>query len=95
MAKYRPATSEVKPAVLVAVQYPEADSAAAAHTRFAAALLPTAEDGFTQREDGSWIGCGLADNLLIVVADAADRKTAANLIEACAQRRDKGPSGRQ
>ena len=95
MAKYRPAASDAKPAVLVAVQYPDADSAAAAHEEFTAALLPAAEGGLVQQEDGNWIGCVLAGNLVIVVADAADRKTAANLIEACAQRREKGSSGRQ
>jgi hypothetical protein len=94
MAKYRPAASEKKPAVLVAVQYPDADAAEAAHSRFSAALLPAAEDGLAQQDDGNWLGCRCADDLLIVVADAAEGETAAGLIETCAQRRDQKPTRR-
>jgi hypothetical protein len=94
MAKYRPTESGRKPAVLLAVQYPDADAAAAAHTRFSAALLPAAEDGLAQQDDGNWLGCRRDDDLLIVVADAAERETAVSLIETCAQRRDQEPTGR-
>jgi hypothetical protein len=40
------------------------------------------------------MGCRLADDLLIVIADAADRETAVAIIESCAKRRDQKPSGR-
>ena len=88
MAKYRPAAPGRKPAVLVVVHYPNAEAAAVAHKRFSAALLPAAKDGLAQQEDGTWLGCQRADDLLIIVADAAEREVAASLIETCAQRRD-------
>ena len=81
MAKYRPAESRQKPAVLVVVQYPDTKAVTAAHTRFTAALLPDAKDGHTQQEDETWLGCQRFDKLLVIVADAADRETAQGLIE--------------
>ncbi len=88
MARYRQVGSGQKPAVLLAIRYPDEEAAAAAQEDFSAALLPEAVDGLQKQDDGNWLGCGLAGDLVIVVADAPERETAARLIEACAERRE-------
>lgn len=93
MAKVRSDESAQKPAVLLVVRYPDVEAAAAAQKRFSAALLPAAQEGLERQHDGSWLGCRRADDLVIVVADAPSRETAAGLIETCAQRREQASTG--
>ena len=76
-----------------ATEIADVDAAAAALKRFLAALLPAAEDGLQQQNDGSWLGCRRADDLVIVVADAPERETAARLIGTCTKRREHDPTG--
>ena len=87
MARYRPDGAAGKPAVLVAVRYPDEAAAADALANFASAVLPAAADGLQASGDGKWLGCRRTGDLVIVVADALDRETAANLLRACAERR--------
>jgi hypothetical protein len=86
MAKIRPSAADTKPAVLLTVQYPTADAAEAAEQQFTRVLLPTASDGLQEDDDGSWLGCLRAHDLLVVVADTPDQKTARQLLENCVQR---------
>jgi len=88
MARVRPATDGEQAAVLVAVVYPSPEAAAAAARQFTNALLPEAADGLRQENDGGWLGCLHAADLVVVVADAPDRVTAAGLLEACARPSD-------
>lgn len=88
MAKIASATAETRPAILLVAQYRTATAAEAAEQQFTHALMPAASDGLQQDEDGSWLGCLRADDLVVVVAGASDRKTARKLLENCAQRRN-------
>lgn len=83
MARVRPASEGARPAVLVAVRYATPAAATAAVERFTQALLPGAADGVVQEPDGGWLGCRRAGDLVVVVADAPDRATAAGLLKAC------------
>ncbi len=88
MARYRAAGTDGPTAVLVAVQYPDGAAAKAAQVRFTAALLPVTDGSVQLQEDGTWLGCHQADDLLIVVAGAPDPGWASGLMESCARLRE-------
>jgi hypothetical protein len=94
MARYRMPDSESRPAVLVAIAYPSVHTAETAHRQFTAALLPGAKDGLMRTDDGTWLGCRRADDLVVVVAGAADREAAAGLLETCALGRAEQETGK-
>jgi len=94
MAKVASATAEARPAVLLVVQYQTPTAAEAAEQEFMRALLAKGSDGLQQQEDGTWLGCHRTDELLVVVADAPDQKTARQLLVGCTERsRENQPEG--
>ena len=94
MARYRMPEAESRPAVLVAIEYSSVPTAETAHRQFTTALLPEAKDGLMRTDDGTWMGCRLADDLVVVVAGAADREIAAGLLETCAPGRAEKETGK-
>ena len=94
MAKYRPIADAPKPTILLAVWYPTPAAAEDAKLAFKTALLPAAEADLQQEDDGGWLGCLRVDDLVIVVADAPDRETATNLLQACVRKHAVNRHGR-
>ncbi len=88
MARVRTEAGEAPPAVLVAIRYPSAATAAEATAQFTQALLPGTADGLRQESDDTWLGCLHSDDIVVIVAEAPDRKTAKGLLEACERSRD-------
>jgi hypothetical protein len=91
MARVRTGAS-TRPAVLLAALYPTTDRAEAARLSFTRALLPAAVDGLGQDADGGWLGCLREAELVVVVADAPTRESAAGLLRDCARRHAKNRS---
>jgi len=94
MARYRRAGGESPAAVVLAIRY--ASAAAATEAQKALVDLAPARDGseLVQQRDGTWLGSRREGDLLVVVADAPDRESAASWLASCLDRTgDHGPGG--
>ncbi len=76
LAKYNFTEKVKKPPLLILIQYQNSNKANAAYQSFLKHVMPDAHHSFKKLKDSRWAGCKHKNNIITIVWNAPDKKTA-------------------